>query len=134
MLVVYHKPQTAHVANTCKLHRMWSGKYLGQVMDTLEWNVTNAKSSNKNEKQKYQTIRTAQYPIAKLTESEGKIDTSNTYIHAPILSWIATDTSIKRDWVKLLLWPKMYLSMKCYGHADVFQCMMYPFVVSQVYF
>jgi len=28
MPVVYHKPQTAHVANTCKLHRMRWRKYL----------------------------------------------------------------------------------------------------------
>jgi len=35
---------------------------------------------------------------------KGKRDNSNTHIHDRSLSWYATDTSIKRGGVKLVLW------------------------------
>jgi hypothetical protein len=39
-------------------------------------------------------------------EERDKIDTTNTQIHDRSLSWLGTDTSIKRGEVNLVLWAQ----------------------------
>ena len=57
---------------------------------------------NKMKNKKYHTVETIPKLNIKIVE-RGKIDTPNTQIHDPSLSWLGTGTLIKSGRVKLVL-------------------------------
>ena len=62
---------------------------------------------NKN----YHTVGTFQKSNRKIVE-RAKIETFYKQIHDWSLSWLGTDTSVKSDRVKLVVWPKLPLLVK----------------------